>query len=230
MNFIRSIILLFLSLNIATAQDLQFGGSLGLILNSGANGKHLVSHKAIQANPVGELRLAFQLKRWEVGSAVSVHHLSATQYLLLNTYRHPDDYGTYDVQLGSPALTPYLFANYKFFVLDTTTTSYVYLGPVVGMTFTTPGEGSYPQNYLYGDNLNAQFGPGNGIMYGLRAGLSLRVSDKLNVGAETGVQRYNISSRLTYDTYNPKIKQTNIIKTQYNINTFPVMIFMRFDI
>lgn len=218
------------------AQGLYTNLSGGLMMNRGIRSDDIRNLAHEYANPVGELSLMMDKEQWQAGAALAMFNIKNKTQFLFEQYIVPDGKAReYEISMGAPAFTTYLYGNYKIPVSNST--AYFFAGARLGYFFTA---GEQKQYYpLYG-MLNKQWQvvlhsqpcP----MYGLQAGMATGGDKRFSSGCTISWQMLRTKASMNYtaqytlyDMYQvPSFHTMNISKEiSYNLQLYSIQVFLR---
>ncbi|HEY9176633.1 MAG TPA: hypothetical protein VIN07_03035 [Flavipsychrobacter sp.] len=225
-----------LSASALYAQGLHAQLSGGLMLNNGIRSTETKNLSLLYGNATGEFSVLADYNNWQAGAAIATFNIRNKTQFLFEQDIVPDSLAReYDISTAAPAITPYIYANYKIPVGDSGV--YFFAGARLGYFFTArEQEQHYP---LYG-MLNSQWQvvlhSRPCAIYGLHAGLATTGSKRISAGATVSWQMMNTKATMNYtavytlyDMYSvPRRYTMNINKEiSYNLQLYSIQVFLR---
>lgn len=218
------------------AQGLYTNLSGGLMMNRGIRSDDTRNLAHEYANPVGELSLMMDREQWQAGAALAMFHIKNKTQFLFEQYIVPDGRAReYELSVGAPAFTPYLYGNYKIPVSNRG--AYFFAGARLGYFFPSREEEQYYPVYGMLNKqwqvvLRSQPCP----MYGLQAGMATGGDKRFSTGATLSWQMLNTRGTVNYtanytmyDMYQvPRFYSMDIDKEiSYNLQLYSIQVFLR---
>lgn len=218
------------------AQGLYTQLSGGLMMNRGIRSDDTRNLAHEYSNPVGELSVMADKEKWQAGAGIAVFNIKNKNQFLFEQYIVPDGQAReYELSVGAPAFTPYLYGNYKIPVSNSK--AYFFAGARLGYFFPAREE---EQHYpLYG-MLNKQeqvvLHSRPCPMYGLQAGIATSGDKRFSTGATISWQMLHTRGTMSYtaiytlyDMYQvPRAYSMNINKViSYNLQLYSIQVFLR---
>lgn len=207
----------------------------GLKMNKGIRSDDLRNLAHEYANPVGELSVLMDKETWQAGAAVATFNIKNKTQFLFEQYIVPDGQAReYEISVGAPAITPYLYGNYKIPVSNSA--AYFFAGARLGYFFTArERQQHYPVygmlNKQWQVVVNARPCP----MYGLQAGMATGGDKRFSTGATISWQMLSTKGSMNYtaqytlyDMYQvPRAYSMNINKDiSYNLQLYSIQVFL----
>lgn len=225
-----------LSASALYAQGMSVNLSGGLIMNRGIRSDDIRNLAHEYSNPVGELSVMADKEKWQAGAGIAVFNIKNKTLFLFEQYIVPDGKASaYEVSVGAPAITPYLYGNYKIPISKSG--ACFFAGGRLGYFFTArEQETNYPVFGMLNKQQQVVLRSKPCPVYGLQAGIATGGDKRFSTGATLSWQMLSTKASMNYtdlyvlyDMYQvPRNYSMNINKEiSYNLQLYSIQVFLR---